>query len=49
MRSVKYIPHPQNSQDEHYATFAEMVKARPDVIKPMDSMEHNAYHVEVEE
>ena len=42
----KYIPHPQNAIDEHYATFEDMVKARPDVIRSMDSKEMTAYHVE---
>lgn len=46
MNTRKYIPHPQNSKDEHYTTFEEMKKARPDVIKSMDTLERNAYHVE---
>ncbi len=46
MNNRKYIPHPQTSVDEHYATFEEMISKRPDVVKSMNRNEHTAYHVE---
>ncbi len=46
MNNRKYIPRPQNYTDEHYATFEEMCKARPDVLRSMDNEERTAYRVE---
>lgn len=41
----KYVPIPQKYEGEHYNTFSEMKKARPDVIKPIEDPELNQYYV----